>query len=67
MGMIAANAYDCIICGGVDTMSDVPIRHSRKMRATFLRLNKAKTPQQKLALLLKLRPKDFIPEVSMLF
>lgn len=63
MGMIATNSYDTIVCGGVETMSDVPIRHSRKMRSTLLRLNKAKTPQQKIGLLMKIRPQDFIPEV----
>lgn len=62
--MIAANAFDTIVCGGVETMSDVPIRHSRKMRSTLLRLNKAKTPQERLALFFKIRPTDFIPEVS---
>ncbi|KAK6616844.1 hypothetical protein RUM43_014985 [Polyplax serrata] len=62
MGMIATNSYDTIVCGGVETMSDVPIRHSRKMRSTLLRLNKAKTPQQKIGLLMKIRPQDFIPE-----
>ncbi|EEB12759.1 medium chain specific acyl-CoA dehydrogenase, putative [Pediculus humanus corporis] len=62
MGMIACNAYDTVVCGGVETMSDVPIRHSRNMRSTFLKLNKAKTPQQKLGLLLKIKPQDFIPE-----
>lgn len=45
-------------------MSDIPIRHSRKMRSLLLRANKAKTPIQKLKLLSSIRPDFLIPEVS---
>lgn len=62
--MIAAGAYDIIVAGGVEFMSDVPIRHSRKMRALLLRLNRAKTPGQRLSLLASIRPDFFAPEVS---
>lgn len=62
--MIAAGAYDVIVAGGVEFLSDVPIRHSRKMRGLMLRANKAKTFQQKLQLLSTLRPNYLIPEVS---
>lgn len=44
-------------------MSDIPIRHSRKMRSLMLRANKAKTPVQKLSLLASIRPDFFIPEL----
>lgn len=66
MGMIASNAYDGIVCGGVESMSDVPIRHSRKMRALMLSMNKAKTGIQRLSLIAKLRPDYLIPEVSII-
>lgn len=36
MGYIAAGAADVVLCGGVETMSDVPIRHSRAMRKHML-------------------------------
>ena len=36
MGYIAAGAADLVLCGGVETMSDVPIRHSRVMRKHML-------------------------------
>ena len=36
MGYIAAGAADLVLCGGVETMSDVPIRHSRAMRKHML-------------------------------
>ena len=37
---IAAGQNDVVIVGGVDTMSDVPIRLSRKMRKALLEANK---------------------------
>jgi len=64
IGMIAAGAYDVIVAGGVEFMSDVPIRHSRKMRSLMLRANKAKSVGQKLGLLASIRPDFFAPEVK---
>ncbi|KPJ08911.1 Trifunctional enzyme subunit beta, mitochondrial [Papilio machaon] len=63
VGMIAAGAYDVIVAGGVEFMSDVPIRHSRKMRSLLLRLNRAKTPAQRLSLIASIRPDFFAPEL----
>lgn len=63
IGLIAAGQCDVIVAGGVELMSDVPIRHSRKMRKTMLTLNRAKTIGQKLALISKIRPDYFAPEV----
>lgn len=63
MGLIATGTYDIIVAGGVEFMSDVPIRHSRKMRSLMLRANKAKTPMQKLSLLASIRPNFLIPEL----
>ena len=42
-GLMQCGVYDACIAGGVEFMSDVPIRHSRKMRALMLKLSKAKT------------------------
>ncbi|KAG7283012.1 hypothetical protein CRUP_012905, partial [Coryphaenoides rupestris] len=55
VGMIAAGQCDTIVAGGVEFMSDVPIRHSRKMRKTMLSLNKAKTLGQRLSLIGSIR------------
>lgn len=66
-GLIATGTYDIILAGGVEFMSDVPIRHSRKMRSLMLKANKAKTLMQRLALLGSLRPNFLIPEVSHIF
>jgi hypothetical protein len=62
--MIAAGVYDTIVAGGVEFMSDVPIRHSRKMRSLLLRVSKAKTVGQRLGLLASIRPDFFAPEVK---
>lgn len=63
IGLINSGVYDVIVCGGVEFMSDIPIRHSRKMRNLMLKANKAKTPGQKLSLLASIRPDFFIPEL----
>ncbi len=47
-------------------MSDVPIRHSRKMRKTMLSLNKAKTLGQRLSLIGSIRMAHLTPEVFIL-
>jgi len=36
LGMMSMGVYDVCIAGGVEFMSDVPIRHSRKMRPDYL-------------------------------
>lgn len=63
VGLIATGTYDIILAGGVEFMSDVPIRHSRKMRSLMLKANKAKTLMQRLALLGSLRPDFLVPEL----
>ncbi|XP_014666769.1 PREDICTED: trifunctional enzyme subunit beta, mitochondrial-like [Priapulus caudatus] len=61
--LITSGQHDAIICGGVEFMSDVPIRHSRKMRQLMLRSTKAKTMGAKLGLVGQLRPAFFTPEL----
>ncbi|XP_075771854.1 trifunctional enzyme subunit beta, mitochondrial isoform X1 [Pelodiscus sinensis] len=63
VGLIASGQCDVVVAGGVELMSDVPIRHSRKMRKTLLSLNRAKTLAQRLALITKIRPDYFAPEL----
>lgn len=63
MGLIACGVYDAIIAGGVEFMSDIPIRHSRRMRSLMLQANKAKTLGNKLALLANIRPSYFVPDL----
>jgi len=63
LGLMACGVYDVCIAGGVEFMSDVPIRHSRKMRALMLSANKAKTTGARLGLLAKIRPDYLAPEL----
>ena len=63
VGYMNAGVYDACIAGGVEFMSDVPIRHNREMRAKMLKLNRMKTLGQRLGLISSLRPKHFAPEL----
>uniref|UniRef100_A0A672IT08 Trifunctional enzyme subunit beta, mitochondrial n=1 Tax=Salarias fasciatus TaxID=181472 RepID=A0A672IT08_SALFA len=63
VGLIAAGQCDAVVAGGVEFMSDVPIRHSRKMRKTMLSLNKAKTLGQRLSLIGSIRMAHLSPEL----
>jgi len=63
IGLIASGVYDVCIAGGVEFMSDIPIRHSRKMRNLMLKANRAKSIGQTLGLLTSIRPDFFVPEL----
>ncbi|XP_041358075.1 trifunctional enzyme subunit beta, mitochondrial-like [Gigantopelta aegis] len=64
IGMITSGQCDVVIAGGVEFMSDVPIRHSRKMRQLMLTMNKAKTIPARLQLISQmLSPAALIPEL----
>ena len=52
MAQIASGYNDVVVAGGVDTMSDVPIRVSRGMRKALLSMNKAKTTGARLQLMI---------------
>ena len=65
LGLLASGYCDAVIAGGADTMSDVPIRHSRRMRRLMLGLNRAKTLPQRLPIIAQmLKPRNWQPEVS---
>ena len=64
VGLIAAGQIDIAVAGGVEFMSDVPIRHSRKMRKLMLDMNKAKGLEKRLGIIAKmLKPSNWAPEV----
>lgn len=63
LGLMSAGVYDVCVAGGVEFMSDVPIRHSRKMRQWMLASQKAKTPAAMLGHLSKIRPAWLTPEL----
>lgn len=60
---IATGQNNIVVAGGVDFMSDVPIRYPRSMRKLMLNLNRAKSTPQRLGLFAKmLSLKNFTPE-----
>ncbi|XP_058020695.1 trifunctional enzyme subunit beta, mitochondrial [Ahaetulla prasina] len=61
--LIVSGQMDVVIAGGVELMSDVPIRHSRKMRKILLGFSRAKGLGQRLSLISKIRPDYFAPEL----
>jgi len=64
MGYIASGYCDVVVAGGVEFMSDVPIRHSRKMRQLMLTMNKAKSTGARLGLIGQmLSPSALVPEL----
>ena len=64
MGYIASGAADVAVAGGVELLSDVPIRFNPSARKFMMGLNKAKTLGNQLGMLAKFRPKFLIPQVS---
>lgn len=58
---IALGQIDCGIACGVDTTSDAPIGVSEGLRKILLDVNRAKTTQDRIKLLMKIRPKHLMP------
>lgn len=60
---IALGQIESGIAGGVDSISDMPIAVSEKLRKVLLEARQAKSLGAKIKTFLKLRPKDFTPLV----
>ncbi|MFG1625438.1 acetyl-CoA C-acetyltransferase [Kribbella sp. NPDC049227] len=60
---IALGQIDVGIAGGVDTASDAPISVNDRLRSILLDLNRAKSFQDRLKVLARVRPKDVVPEI----
>ena len=62
MGMISCGSADGVIAGGVETMSDVPLRLSRKLRTRLISMNlkKKRTLSQKLKHMKGIKLKDIM-------
>jgi acetyl-CoA acyltransferase len=52
---------DVVLAGGVESLSDVPILHSRGMTRILMDASKAKSLGQRLATFARVRPKDLVP------
>jgi len=52
---------DVVLAGGVESLSDIPILHSRRFSQILVDASKAKSLSQRLATFARVRPRDFIP------
>jgi acetyl-CoA acyltransferase len=58
---IVIGQADVVIAGGTESLSDIPILHSRRFSALLVEAGKAKTLGRRLALLARTRPRDLVP------
>lgn len=58
---IALGHAHVAIAGGAESLTQVPILHSRGMSDILVALSKAKSLSQRVATLARIRPKDFVP------
>jgi acetyl-CoA acyltransferase len=58
---IAVGHADVIIAGGAESLSNVPVLHSKRLAELLVGLSKAKTNRQRLKLVSAIRLKDFVP------
>jgi acetyl-CoA acyltransferase len=52
---------DAVVAGGTESLSDLPILHSRRFSALLVEVGKAKTLGARLAALARVRPRDLVP------
>lgn len=52
---------DTILAGGVESLSDVPVLHSRRFAQLLVELSKAKTVGARLGIVTRLRLRDLVP------
>ena len=58
---IVLGHYDCVIAGGSESLSNVPILHSPGFAEALVTASKAKSLPAKLQAFSQIRPKDFVP------
>lgn len=58
---IAFGHADVVIAGGVETLSDIPILHTRRFSQTLVAASKARSLGQRFAAFASVRPKDLVP------
>ncbi len=52
---------DVVIAGGVESLSDIPILHSKRFSRILVEASKAKSLGQRLSAFSRVRPKDLVP------
>jgi len=58
---ITAGRADVVIAGGAESLSDVPILHSRRFSDLLVALSKARSVGERIRLLARFRPRDLVP------
>jgi len=58
---IAAGRANVVIAGGAESLSDIPILHSRRFSDLLVALSKARSLGDRLRLIAGIRPRDLIP------
>ncbi|HTY06176.1 MAG TPA: acetyl-CoA C-acyltransferase [Gemmatimonadales bacterium] len=58
---IARGHADVVLAGGVESLSDIPILHTRRMAQVLTDFSKAKSLGARLAILARIRPRDLVP------
>jgi acetyl-CoA acyltransferase len=58
---IALGHRDVVIAGGAESLSNVPILHSRSMSDKLVALSRAKSPAQQIGIVTSIRPRDLVP------
>jgi acetyl-CoA acyltransferase len=58
---IVLGLADVVMAGGTESLSDVPILHSRRFASILVEASKAKTLGRRLGTFAKTRPKDLVP------
>ena len=53
--------HEVVVAGGAESLSNVPILHSRSMSEKLVAFSRAKNTGQRLRLLGSIRPRDFVP------
>jgi acetyl-CoA acyltransferase len=53
--------HDVVIAGGAESLSNVPILHSRSMSEKLVMLSRAKTLGQRVGIVSSIRPRDLVP------
>lgn len=58
---IALGHAEVVIAGGAESLSDVPVLHSRHLSQLFVRMSRSKSLTERAHLLAAIRPRDIVP------
>jgi acetyl-CoA acyltransferase len=58
---IAMGHADVIVAGGVESLSDIPILHSRRFSQTLMEASRARSLRSRAAAFTRVRPRDLVP------